>query len=352
MEDFDIDKDSFLQSLDCFLSCYKNIGQKTAEYKRFAENVYSVDFEKASYYSNVFFERNNSCFGKVLERYDDEVIICILKISSNCQISCTRFHNDNAFEKAIKIASRYDYDKLNNLLESALTHCYYPVVTDEKIKSISEIINPLMIDKSQFRYEEYFEDPYDKKFVEFINYVDSLIIPVKIQYKNTNLHTSCQLLDKESRDHTNPSHPWKILFIHNNISYYGEQDTMYRSFLFLSDCIEHNDDEPFVLSGSITKQSMNLYIDGSCRGDFDISDIDYSDILQFMKFIEQYPTKTIFLEKLETSIIDYFETGYNNNEILRDLIADQEMVDLALRCRLKYLYLYLHNKKIIMNCIS
>lgn len=339
MEDFDIENDPFLQSLDCFLIYDKNIARKTTEYKKFAEDVYLVDFEKSTNYSNAFEEKDNSCFGKVLDRYDEEVIICIFNISSCEQISCTRFHSNDAFEKAIKIASLIDYNKLNALLESALIYCHYPWVSDERIKRIGELINPLMIDKGNFRYDEYFEDPFDKKFEEYINLVNSLPIPVNTQHQQVFSCTSHQPLN--NKNHTQSG---QILFIHNNIPYYGDRNAMYETLLFLPDDIKYDDDEPFVLSGSITKKSMNHYIDGSCCGKFNISDIDYSDILQFMKFIEQYPTKIIFLEKLEGSIIDYFEDGYKDNKMLRELIAGQEMNDLITRCRLKYLYLYLHNK--------
>ena len=74
--------------------------------------------------------------------------------------------------------------------------------------------------------------------------------------------------------------------------------------------------------------------------------IQGNDFIKFLKFIDQYPTDTLTIDKLESRIVEYFESQMSqcDNIFLMD--------DLELLCEkygLKCMYLFLHNKKMSLS---
>ena len=128
-----------------------------------------------------------------------------------------------------------------------------------------------------------------------------------------------------------------ILFKNNEIIYYGDRIIFYNSLLFLRDvCKNCNFDEPIILTGSLPKYLMNHYINASYTGEFFLADVKPPDLKVFINFIDQYPTTTISINNLEQQIIQFFD----HNKL--DYTNFDDLKDIFIKYRLKYLYLYLH----------
>lgn len=92
--------------------------------------------------------------------------------------------------------------------------------------------------------------------------------------------------------------------------YYGHRKTVYNSIVVIDaikDCADFND--LIVLEGALPHYLINMYIKSCYSNKFDINKIDSSDIIQFIGFIDQYPTTILSIDKLEHEIIEYFETN-------------------------------------------
>ena len=81
---------------------------------------------------------------------------------------------------------------------------------------------------------------------------------------------------------------------------------------------------------------VNLYIHGSCTGDFDINNILPEDFITFLKFIDQYPSQGLHIDGIENDIIDYLE---------KNKITPCEYVkNICTKYQMKHLYLFINNK--------
>ncbi len=77
-----------------------------------------------------------------------------------------------------------------------------------------------------------------------------------------------------------------------------------------------------ILNGNLPKYAINLYIQSCCTNNFNINKIKKSDIINFIKFIDQYPTNILSIGLLELDIIKYidkFGIKYNDNTFLLDI---------------------------------
>ena len=94
-------------------------------------------------------------------------------------------------------------------------------------------------------------------------------------------------------------------------------------------------DEPIVLTSSVPKYVINLYIDSCYENKFDINNVLPKDFVNFLNFIDKYPTNVLSIDLLENQLIDYIRK-FNN---LHDHVIDAFIV----KYQLKYLYLSLNN---------
>jgi len=145
--------------------------------------------------------------------------------------------------------------------------------------------------------------------------------------------------DEDYRQQSQP------LFKHNNEIYYGHRDTVYNSIICLNaikECADFND--LIVLEGTLPYYLVNMYIK-SCYGNtLDINKINPSDIIQFIRFIDQYPTTILSIDRLEFEIIEYYKTN--------KIKYDDYMKDICKRYKLECMCLDIHNKiidQIILN---
>ena len=235
-----------------------------------------------------------------------------------------------------------DYNLLNDLLNKGKNQFNLiknnSVAKDNIKKIITQCdINPFMLDDDN--YNLYLKGHIDRingdkdylKHKKLINELKYQIPLPDYSHLIKNVRSKQQLTD-----YSKPSEP---LFWHNGILYHGNREKVYNSIIFLKESIDILDfsDDHITLGGSLPPYLINIYIDSCHTGSNKLNRIAPGDIIQFIKFIDQYPTQTLSINKLEFKILEYFE----NEEI----VCGSELDDICDRYKLKLLYLYLHNEK-------
>jgi hypothetical protein len=131
----------------------------------------------------------------------------------------------------------------------------------------------------------------------------------------------------------------EILFIHNNITYYGSRKIVYGNIYLLDDVTHWDLNEPIVLDVDVPKYIILLYIQSCYDGIFDINDIDKDDFKQFLNLVDQYPTKNLSIQSLEFCLINYMDKNM--------ITFDDHLRNICNRYRLKYMYLYFNQEPAI-----
>ncbi len=274
----------------------------------------------------------NEDFTKIIKLLLDKFGICIFN-----KICTTDFID--VFLPQIK-----NYNSFNHILK--LTICtQYNTFSSRKISSyMISCINPLMIDKSN-RAELTLKNPYLMEFKEFYSYVNKLQCDVSIN----DLLIPCDKIEFviPRLDYTRTNE--QILFINNGIKYYGNRNIVFDCIIFLKQLLTDNDadidfTQDIVLGGIVSKEVMNLYIESCHTGKFDINEIESSQMIPFLKFIDQYPTLVLSINKIEYEILKYFDTHYCVKWYEEDFI-----VMMIMRYGLKLMYLDKHNKMMLAN---
>ncbi len=186
-------------------------------------------------------------------------------------------------------------------------------------------------------------NPYELHFKDFIIQVDKL--KCEIPWKeNISQHCKKKYLIP-LQDYTINE---QLLFKNNQISYFGNRNIVYKCINFLREIMYEADfAEDIQLEGIISKSAMNLYIQSCYSGVIDIYMIDPLEMIQFLKFIDQYPTLVLSINDIENDLINYFDT----NPCVR-WYEDQNVIEMISRYGLKFMYLDKHMKTISSNNIK
>ncbi len=135
------------------------------------------------------------------------------------------------------------------------------------------------------------------------------------------------------------------LFWHNNTLYYGNRDFVFNSILFLKESKDFLDfNEIFTLSGSLDYSLINMYIDSLYTGKINLMLIEPKNIIEFLSFIDQYPTESLSINKLEQEIVDLFEQNVPSEETNK-ISFSSKLEEMCEKYKLKSLYLLIHNEK-------
>ncbi len=124
------------------------------------------------------------------------------------------------------------------------------------------------------------------------------------------------------------------LFTHNGQMYYGDQSTIYNYIIVFNDLVL-NEEVP-ELTAALPRYLLSLYLQSCYQGYFCMSDIDSNDFIQFLHFIDQYPTINLSIELLEKDIVQYM--------LKHNIVIDPWIREVCKRYRLKYLYLMINEK--------
>ena len=185
-------------------------------------------------------------------------------------------------------------------------------------------------------------DPMDKifKFNDFVKHVEELYsfdVPIHMLY-----HIKSH--DNESIPPIDYTEDSTLLFIYNGSEYYGHRNIVYESILCLKEIKDVADfDQPLTLSGRLPKYAINLWIWSMHSKRFNLMNIRPCDIVQFLNHIDQYPTDFLTISSIECDLIKYLDTE-SHEIVFEELIP--RLKEISMRCRLKRLYLWIHNKMV------
>jgi hypothetical protein len=226
-------------------------------------------------------------------------------------------------------------DKFDTLLQGLL------IFSQRRLPKLIDYlkINPLMINDSnrqELRINIDFD--YDKYVVMIDGLMDKISCPKEI-LNQIEFFAGNVIEENEIVDHRQQPLP---LFVHNREIYYGYRSIVYKAIDCLNEiknCADFND--PLVLEGELPPYLINMYIDSCHTQSIDFKKIHPNDIYQFIRFIDQYPTKFLSIDRLERNIVDYFTS---NNISYNDPKMAISLKDICKRYKLKYMYLDIHNK--------
>ena len=241
--------------------------------------------------------------------------------------------------------------KMNQLIDNSLKSCNKTLALP-----IINKINPLKLSDKNRKF--YNIDPFlNKTYKECVAMIDELSEPVDIpsdkgpciSYVPTPYRG---IILNQLQDFSKPS---EALFKHGlfsrnpgslNETFYGHRCIVYEKILLLSginDIRNIRDQDVPILEGNLPKNAINQYIASCYTGNLSFDGIDPMYFIDFLKFIDQYPTVDVQIDKIQMQIIDYMD---------RHIIHyDQYLCDLCSKYETKYMYLYMHNKKIKMKMI-
>ena len=223
-----------------------------------------------------------------------------------------------------------NYKRLNVLLNRGIDA--YGI---DALIPVIKTLNPLSIYSEETRCEADFEDPFELDYQEFKGHVDKLESPVSIKIKQTDM---VRHQNQISIDFTNQQ---EILFEHNGKKYFGNKNIVYKSIILLNDVLLEKNDEPIVLSIDVPEYLINLYIQSCYCEYFMIQKLLPEDFVSFIKLIDQYPTTTVSVDRIEPLIVLY---------MMKNNIKKSDYLDSVVqRYSLKMIYMYLSDKLIMSN---
>ncbi len=201
-----------------------------------------------------------------------------------------------------------------------------------KQKNVFEDVN-LYLMNDVFR-KTFNKNPQNEKYSTCVQMIDQLQCQVPIDsYFENKTHTINNLINCDYSIHS------ELLFKHNGISYFGQKSIVYDAVIILKKIKKiSNLNEEIVLEGKLSKSAINQYINSCYCGKIDINQIEEDNFINFLKFIDQYPTIYLSVDKFEKEIIEYIDHHKVN--------YDDFLKQLCNRYQLKIMYLDLHNKNL------
>lgn len=234
-----------------------------------------------------------------------------------------------AYKKLLPLITG-NYKRLNVLLNRGIDMYGF-----NELFPVIKTLNPLSIYSKETRRKADIQDLFDIEYQKFKNLVDKLESPISIKINQFNMVPHQNQI---SIDFTNQQ---DILFEHNNKKYYGNKDIVYNSIILLKDVHFEKNDDPIVLSIDVPEYVMNLYIQSCYFGYFLIQKLLPEDFESFIKLIDQYPTTTISVDRIEPIIVWY---------MMKNNIKKSDYLDnVVRRYSLKMIYMYFSDKLIMDN---
>lgn len=344
IERFNVTDKSLLKEYLFFAVCRRNYYNPTNI------NIIRYLVEEKNTNINISFQDNPNSSNELLiaaiSKYDIDVIIYLIKKMDDIyRYDLIRLGDAyDAYRLTPIVAGiQDDYKKLNLVLEVIRVNNLYGMSIE------LDKINPLMIDYWN-RQKYRIENPYNEEWNKFIIMVDQLKSPIPFPLDRGVLKFGVPFIPviekdeyktidtMECPDYTVCTKDSEKLFLCNGTVYYGSRNILYRSMIFFKDIKNECKFDPLIelsIKIDIPKYIINHYINASYTDTFDLNCILPSDITAFIRFIDRHPTTIISIEKLEKQIIDFFEKNkLNYNDDLRNIF---------IRYRLKYIYLHMHN---------
>jgi len=239
-------------------------------------------------------------------------------------------------------------ERLNVLIQQLMRN-----TCDEKnmIKILNEM-NPFLLNPENRESAGIccFERQY-RDIKKLVNLMDQRIELSLDEIRSTGAMDSDERMRKNPKIVLDFTRQSEFLFRHGSEDYYGYKKTVYESILLLRE-ISQGDElidldfdftQGFTLQGNLPKQIISQYIASTYTGFFDTTCIEESEehFIDFLKFIDQYPTIHVSIDKLEHWISWYIETyPYIVNRNQQNIVFLKMICD---RYMMKRLCVVLHN---------
>jgi hypothetical protein len=289
---------------------------------------------------------NDNCLALACRKNTNIAVIKYLIEERGMKIDKIQAVKYDKFKNIVLMISK-GYRDLNNLLLMG-----YEKYEFDEMKKIINLINPLQLN-DDIRNLAGIQKPHEYKFTQFALFVNELVRPMELIFKNKRAIV-CPELNLESNNNMRrrlvinknrrlvvhkKSQKRKILFVHNKKEYYGDRNIVYGSIHVLNGLLYGYDMTDYItLEGSLPCYAIHQYID-SCYGlPFELKNIHKDDFINFMRFIDQYPSTNVSINSMEEQIIGYLEEYDANYEVYFKSICQ--------RYDLKNLYVHMHNLKL------
>lgn len=276
-----------------------------------------------------------NCLAKAFDLSNTDVILYLI----NCTEITIQPHNISLEKYECILPGIYKYQRVNQLLTLGIF-----IFGKYTIGKMCKLINPLLINNDN-RQKLSQPDPFEGHFNKFIEFVDKLQCRIPFEEDEIPVRLNVNI-NKKKRKHSEQcdfSDPPEPIFIHNGTTYYGNKSIVHDAIIMvrkMRKMININDQEPFVLEGRLPKQIINQYIYSCYSGKIDFDTIDQGYFVEFLKFIDQYPTIWLSIDKLEKQIIEYvINRGINDQREL------DYLKEISKKYQLKTIYLHINNQK-------
>jgi hypothetical protein len=132
--------------------------------------------------------------------------------------------------------------------------------------------------------------------------------------------------------------PSNKLFVNNEITYYGDSEIVYKKMTIFKD-IDLDFSDPPILSIPLPSYLISMYLQ-SCYYDTGIFEFNLiktnNDFLNFLDFIDRYPTVDLSIDSCEIEIVIYMLTN--------KVVVSQHLKDLCKKYSLRHLYIFINQK--------
>lgn len=235
--------------------------------------------------------------------------------------SCYRDVNDygGSYLRILSDVCFYDKNAKNEINHLLLNHGVIVDVPED---------NPFIYDLLLDDYSETI-NPYTLSYSDFTHHLNLIQYEIDIEMRYAQ---NIQPKNKYIPDYTKHD----LLFTCNDNKFYGDKETIFDQIDILRTIDIVSDDADNVeLYGNLKKEYVNMYIH-MCHGDtMSLRSIDKSDFVEFIKFIDKYPSKNLTLDKLEKELVEYlYENKINPNNYIKNICS---------RYKMKLLYMVCHN---------
>lgn len=186
-------------------------------------------------------------------------------------------------------------------------------------------------------------NPFKLKYKDFIKHVHDCTGNHYHQVYYEYMRDKTIVYKSRNIDFSNPCQN-QLLFTHNHISYYGNRSIIYDQMLIFESnpWINNNESDNqncIDLCGQMDRYLVNIYLNCISTGqDIDLNQIDPDHIFEFLKFIEQYPAKSLSIQTVESQLIEYID--------FHGIELNDENKRMFERCELKLLYLCVNHRDI------
>jgi len=269
-------------------------------------------------------------------------------------VSCERWKNIVKIITMNLCRSGITFGRFNEFMTLGFDHYGSFRYHDIDLIIIAGKLNPLLIPR-QYLGKHFIPDPFDDviKYEDFVKHVDDLIFQIPIPLKQDSVKQESvkqesvkqeSVLEQVTQSQFQSN---DLLFNYNGETYYGSREIVYNSIICLSEIYDiANFDDPVTLSGCAPRYIVDLWLRSMGNNKFNLMEVMPTDLINFLKLIDMYPTHSLGIQLIEQDLIQYIDQ-------IDFLMFSQSdiwyMKDVMKRYRLKRLYLSLHNKMLSGN---